>query len=228
MNTGRALAYIAFLVLLTGSLLVSEIRPLTAADFADLPASAQAVTPLRTGDRAPAFTVLTVDGDAIEFDPSRFSRPAIFISFRGGWCPYCNMHLSELRTVVPRIADMGVDIYFLSGDRPELLHASLERETQADIAGLDYEILSDANMEAAMAFGTAFRVADKTVNWLNEKGKDFEGSSIQRHNALAVPAVYVVDANGRIAFDYVNPDYKIRLSADELLAVAQSLSAGAR
>lgn len=191
---------------------------------AELPASAEATTPLKTGDAAPSFTVKTVDNKTFVFDPAALERPVIFISFRGGWCPYCNMHLSELRNVVPKIAGLEVDIYFLSGDRPEQLYASLQRETREDIDGLDYVILSDADIGAAAAFGTAFRVGKSTVDYLEEKGRDIDGSSIATHGALAVPAVYVIDASGTIVFDFVNPDYKIRLPSDELLAAAQRVS----
>ncbi len=53
------------------------------------------------------------------------------------------MHLSELRHVVPEIDGMGIDVLFLSGDRPALLYKSLGGETREDIAGLGYTILSD-------------------------------------------------------------------------------------
>jgi len=220
----RALAYLTFVILLVGSLVFSEVRPGTAADFAELPASATEITPLRTGVDAPKFSARTVANESFDFDPAALERPVILISFRGGWCPYCNMHLSELRNVIPQIIALGIDVYFLSGDRPELLHASLALETQEDIDGLGYVILSDANMEAAIAFGTAFRVNQRTLDWLDEKGRDIEGSSIQQYDALAVPSVYVVDTSGEIAFDYVNPDYKVRLSSAELLGVAERVS----
>ncbi|MDH4047221.1 MAG: redoxin domain-containing protein [Gammaproteobacteria bacterium] len=221
MIPGRAFAFSAFIALLVASLILSEVRPGTAADFAELPASAEETTPLRAGDYAPKFSARTVADEKFDFDPAALQRPAILISFRGGWCPYCNMHLSELRNAIPQIRALGMDVYFLSGDRPELLHASLSRETQDDIDGLDYVILSDANMEAALAFGTAFRVNQQTVDWLNEKGKDVDGSSIRQYQALAVPSVYVIDTSGEIAYDYVNADYKIRLSAKKLLEVAE-------
>ena len=43
-----------------------------------------------------------------------------------------------------------------------------------------------------------------------------------RHNALAVPAVYVIDRSGKIVFDFVEADYKVRLSADDLLSAAKA------
>ncbi|MCH8070330.1 MAG: AhpC/TSA family protein [Proteobacteria bacterium] len=222
MAFGRNLIYVAFLALLLGTLTLSHSNRAIAEDYAALPASADLTTPLKSGDRAPNFTVRTVDDKPYVFDPDNLENPTILISFRGGWCPYCNMHLSELRTVIPEIRESGYDILFLSNDRPELLYSSLKQETQDDIDGLDYVILSDADMNAAMALGTAFRIDKGLTDYLEQKGRDVAGSSIGKHNALAVPAVYVIDRSGKIVFDFVQPDYKIRLSADDLLSAAKA------
>jgi peroxiredoxin len=206
-----------FVLLLVSTLCVSAPK----ASAGEFPASAELITPLKAGDSAPTFTVRTVENEAFDFDPSALQRPVVLISFRGGWCPYCNMHLSELRTVIPDIRAMGFDVLFISNDRPELLYSSLKNETKEDIEGLDYTILSDADLNAASALGTAFRRPDALVNYLEEKGKDYAGSSIDKHGALAVPAVYIIDIDGLIVFDYVNADYKVRLSESELLEAAR-------
>ena len=191
---------------------------------ATVAATAGDVAPLLAGEPAPRFTVQTVDSDDFVFDPGALERPAIIITFRGGWCPYCNLHLSELRHVVPEIAALDIDVLFLSGDRPELLFESLEMETQADIDGLGYTILSDANANAALAFGIAFKAPERYLERLPERGNDIVDSSMDRHGVLPVPAVYAVDQSGDIAFAFVEADYKVRLPADELLAVARGLA----
>jgi peroxiredoxin len=192
---------------------------------ADVPiaATADEIQPLVEGDPAPQFTVRTVDNQEFVFNPRALDRPAIIITFRGGWCPYCNMHLSELRRVIDEIDALGVDVLFLSGDRPDQLYASLERETREDIAGLGYTIYSDADAQAAVALGIAFRASQRTIDRRREKGQDIEESSMLLHSILPVPAVFAVGRNGVIAFAYSNADYKVRLPADELLAVAKEL-----
>ena len=222
MAFGRNLIFVAFLVFLLGTLILSHAGRAIAEDYAALPASAELTTPLKSGDRAPKFTVRTVDDEPYVFDPDNLENPTILISFRGGWCPYCNMHLSELRTVIPEIRESGYDVLFLSNDRPELLYSSLKQETQDNIDGLDYVILSDANISAAMALGTVFRTDKSLTGYLDKKGRDVAGSSIGMHNALAVPAVYVINKSGDIVYDFVNADYKIRLPADELLSAAKA------
>lgn len=194
---------------------------------ADVPiaATAKETTPLQVGQSAPRFEVRTVKGEPFLFDPKALDRPVVLITFRGGWCPFCNMHLSELRDAVPEINALGVDVLFLSGDRPELLYASLERETQDTIDGLGYTILSDADVQAAVAFGIAFKASQGTIDRRAQKNQDIEGSSMLEHGVLSVPSVYAVDRDGMIAFAFSEPDYKVRIPTDELLQVARVLAA---
>jgi peroxiredoxin len=212
-----------FAVLLIASLIVSVCRQGSAADNFTLPSKAEDISPLQAGDRAPAFTVRTVEGNPYHFDPDNLERPTILISFRGGWCPFCNMHLSELRHVIPELKEKGFDVLFLSNDRPELLYKSLKKETQEAIDGLDYVILSDADIQAALAFGTAFAVSDGLIQGRHDKGQDIEDSSISKYRALTVPAVFVIDKSGEISFAYANPNYKVRLSAEALKEAADKL-----
>ena len=185
--------------------------------------SAQTIKPLQVGQSAPHFVVETVDQKSLVFDPHGLERPVLLITFRGGWCPYCNMHLSELRTVIPKIHALGVDILFLSGDRPEMLYQSLRSDTQENIDGLDYQILSDANAQAAMALGIAFKASDRTIDRRRMKGQDIADSSMLRHGILPVPAIFAIDQDGVIVFTFIAADYKIRLSAEKLLAVATKI-----
>lgn len=187
--------------------------------------SAVTITPLGVGDRVPKFVVKTADEQAFEFDPLNLSRPAVLLTFRGGWCPFCNMHLSELRHVIPEIDAMGVDVLFLSGDRADVLYDSLRLETQEDIDGLDYTILSDSDAQAAIALGVAFKASDRTINRRRAKGDDIAGSSMQQHGVLPVPAVFAVDKQGTIQFAYTNADYKVRLPAAELVSAAAKIAA---
>lgn len=120
---------------------------------------------------------------------------------------------------------MGIDVLFLSGDRPEMLYASLEGQARVDVAELDYTILSDANAQASIAFGIAFRSNERTASYVKNKGDSYRESSMERQGILPVPAVFGIDRDGRIVFTYVDPDYRVRLPADELLAAAKDMLA---
>jgi len=223
MNFGPKLICTTIIALLFTAFGVLHPDRTLADELPGIAASAAEVQPVKTGDMAPGFTVRTSDDQPFVFDPANLDAPVILITFRGGWCPYCNIHLSELRHVIPELQAQGIEIYFLSGDRPELLYKSLKQETQDDIEGLGYTILSDANIEAALALGIAFKVEDESVSRMEGRGTDLGDSSMARFRALPVPAVYMIDKTGKVVFSFVEADYKVRLPAEELLTAAGAL-----
>ena len=112
---------------------------------ADIPNDPQLVQPLTVGTPAPAFSAFTKDGVLRAFRPNGYRRPTIVIFYRGGWCPYCNAQLSDLRLVEPQLRHKGFEIVFLSTDRPAILYSSLKAEK------IHYTLLSDSSLEAPCA-----------------------------------------------------------------------------
>ena len=86
---------------------------------------------------------------------------------------------------------------------------------------------SNAATSATRAFGLAFRVDDE----LNERylgfGIDLEKASGENHHVLPAPATYIIGTDGIINFAYINPDYKVRLHPDILLAAARAYTGDA-
>ncbi len=183
----------------------------------DVPDDANDIEPLTVGQSAPRFTVYHADGRPYVFDPRMLEKPVVLIAYRGGWCPYCNMHLKELRDAEPRLLEMGFEVIFLSTDRPEILYASLF-DWAKDI---NYTLLSDSKMEASKALGIAFRMEESDYERLKSLGIDMEKTTGETHHMLPVPAVFIIDTRGVIRFAYTNPDYKVRLEAEHILAAAQ-------
>ena len=182
----------------------------------DIHLDANDVQPLLPGMQASAFEVFSVEGQSVHFDPENMQKPLVLTFFRGGWCPYCNLHLAELRKAESELKELGFDIWFISIDRPELLYDSLE---QPDIG---YTVLSDSGLEATRAFGLAFRVTDETVVRYKTYNIDLEAASGKSHHVLPAPSTYIIASDGMIRFQYTNPDYAVRLHPDVLLAAARA------
>ena len=182
----------------------------------DIHLDANDVQPLLPGMQAPAFEVFSVAGQPVHFDPENMQKPLVLTFFRGGWCPYCNLHLAELRKAESELKELGFDIWFISIDRPELLYDSLE---QPDIG---YTVLSDSGLEATRAFGLAFRVTDETVVRYKTYNIDLEAASGESHHVLPAPSTYIIASDGKIRFQYTNPDYVVRLHPSVLLAAARA------
>ena len=186
----------------------------TVSAFADIPNDPAQVQPLAVGVRAPAFSARTKDGVIRTFSPESYQKPTVVIFYRGGWCPYCNMQLNDLRIVEPRLRQSGFEIVFLSTDRPAILYSSLKSEH------IDYTLLSDSRLEAAKAFHIAFHLDDATIAKMNGFGVNLDSTTGEPLHELPVPSVFIIDRTGTIRYVYSNPDFKIRLGADDLWAAA--------
>jgi peroxiredoxin len=188
-----------------------------AAIYDGVASMASEARPLIPGLQAPAFSISSADGSLYDFDPQAMARPVIIVFYRGGWCPYCNRQLSELRLVEDEIVELGYEMLFISADRAEILKPSLRDQT------LDYTLLSDNEMKVARDFCVAFRVDDATIERYLSGGLDIEAASGRTHRILPIPAVFIIGSDGLIDFMYANTDYRVRIDPELLLAAAQLL-----
>lgn len=198
------------LSLLIFSLLVAGLR----AELAPSPAEAK---PLPVGAKVPAAMVQTVDGADLDLAAVVAQKPTLLIFYRGGWCPYCNRHLAALGEIEPELLKLGYQIIALSPDGAAGL------KTVAEKNHLNYRLLSDQAMQAASAFGLAFRVEAKTVTAYTGYGitlATVPGEPAARW--LPVPAVYLIGRDGLVKYVHTNPDYKVRLSAEQVMTAAQA------
>jgi peroxiredoxin len=183
---------------------------------AEVAQRAEDVRPLLIGSAVPETMVTTMDGQSVSLNQLLQGHTSVLIFYRGGWCPYCNAHLADIQRVEADLKTLGVQILAISPDRAEILVQSVDKNA------LTYQLLSDASMDTAKAFGIAFQVDAPTLDVYKGYGIDLEVASGQSHHLLPVPSVFVVNRDGLVAFSYVNPDYKQRLHPDVLVAAAKA------
>lgn len=183
----------------------------------DVPSSAQEVSPLKVGEEIPDVTLKDPFGNDAELQDLVSQKQSLIIFYRGGWCPYCNTHLSQLAEIEEQLYDMGIQILAVSPDKPSYLKESTMEHN------LSYKLLSDSDMNASKEFGLAFRVDTTTVNRYKRNGLDLAERSGFDHYMLPVPAAFFVDTTATIRYRYFNPDYKVRIENDELLAAVEEL-----
>ena len=130
---------------------------LLAAARAELAPSAAEAQPLPLGAKVPSALVKTMDGAELDLAAAVAGKPTLLVFYRGSWCPYCNKHLAALAEVEPELRKLGYQILAVSPDDPAGLAMMAEKNH------LSYRLLSDRKMQAAGAFGLAFRVDPSTV-----------------------------------------------------------------
>jgi peroxiredoxin len=178
------------------------------------PASA----PLKEGDTIPDVKLRTDDDQEVSLRKLVAEKPTVLIFYRGGWCPFCTRHLSELAGIEEDLTTAGAQLLAISMDQPSKLRETPNRDK------LGYRLLSDSDAMAAKAFGIAFQVEDALVRKYKESYQiDLEAASGRSHHILPHPAVFVADTSGKIRFAHVNPDYKVRLEPARILEQVRSL-----
>lgn len=178
---------------------------------AQLPESAQNISPLLIGETIGDVTVKAPDASSHSILDIISKKPTIILVYRGGWCPYCNIHLSEIRDAESEIIKLGYQIVAISPDSPQNLLASDEK------LKLGYSLYSDADGKFSKAMGIAFKAKESQLGKLSDKSDGLN------EGYLPVPSVFITNTSGEIIFEYINPSYKRRLSAKLLLAILNNL-----
>ncbi|MGH8123808.1 MAG: peroxiredoxin family protein, partial [Rudaea sp.] len=146
-----------------------------AADFASGPTK---ISPLLLGTALPDAAVQRLDGTATTLKQVVGGKPAVLVFYRGGWCPYCNLQLSQLRLVEKDLQSLGYQVVAISPDRPEELKKTLDKDA------LNYTLVSDSSANAMKAFGLAYQVDAATLAQYAKYGIDLEKSSGESHHLL--------------------------------------------
>lgn len=173
---------------------------------------ANEVKPLKTGDVINNVEIKNIQGENVKTQMLFKEKPTVLVVYRGGWCPYCNKQLSRLRKVTKKIEAKGYQLIAVSPDKPESMQASIKKNKIKE-----YELYSDSKLNLAKALGLAFKVNEQTKEKYKEYGIDLVKASGETHYSLPVPAVYIVDKDGKIKFRFYEADYKVRLEEKELL-----------
>jgi peroxiredoxin len=180
--------------------------------------SAEDICPIKIGEKIPSVNVRTLDSENVDLSKLTLGKKTVLIFYRGGWCPFCNIQLGNLKDIEDDLIDLGYQLLAISIDKPEKLKESIDKNQ------LNYTLLSDSKAEASIAFGLAFKVSDDYNKMLLGYNMNIEQAAGEKHHILPVPGVFIIDENSIIQFEYVNPNYKVRLNEQILLKAAEELS----
>lgn len=168
--------------------------------------NAEQISPLLNGQFVPDVILQTTFGKDISLKMLVESKPSLILFYRGGWCPYCNRQMAGLVEFEQRIIDLGYQIIAISPDSPQRLQ---QQKTSNEFNAM---LLSDQNLEATRAFGVGYFLDDETAGmYRNKLGAVLTTMQGTDKVVLPVPAAYIVDSTGLVQFQYVNPNYRVRV-----------------
>ncbi|GAA6205800.1 MULTISPECIES: peroxiredoxin-like family protein [Thalassotalea] len=181
--------------------------------------TADQVSPLLNGQMIPDIAVTTVEGNNVQLADYLNGQKTILFFYRGGWCPFCNTQMGQLQAVEGQLKKLGFKLVGISTDAPDDLKKSIDKRK------LSYDLLSDYQSKVSSAFGLSFFTSEQTTKRylakMNLKNPLQKNQAGDERLVLPVPAIYVIDSKGLVQFNYVNPNYKVRLHSDLLLKAAE-------
>ena len=186
------------------ALIVSLSVSLAAAE-GPVATTASEVRPLMVGATVPDLTLTDPEGNPVKLREAAAEQPLVLVFYRGSWCPYCQKQLGALEKELGDWQESGFRIYAVAQDTPEVNAGVVAKQK------LSFPVLADSGLEVARAFGLVFGVDGGTVTKYKEYGIDLVGLYGKQAPEMPVPAVYLIGRDGKVLFNYVNPDYRVRL-----------------
>lgn len=202
------------------ALLAATLMTFSGVSFAggELAAAPDQIRPILLGSPMPDVALHTLTGQPTTLKAQVGGKPTVLVFYRGGWCPYCNLQLSELRLIQKPLQALGFRVIAISPDQWSNLAATISKDK------LEYTLLSDNKADALRAFGIGYHLDDATYAKYQGFGVDLEKRSGEHDHALPVPSVFIVDGDGVLQFSYSHPDYRIRVPGAVVLAAAKAIA----
>lgn len=170
------------------------------------------ISPLLIGEILPKSMLLDVEGNTILLGNIIKEKSTVLVFYRGGWCPYCNLQLSSLASIEKEILELGYQIVAISPDDYQNIKNTEEKDS------INYKLYSDKEGKLIQEIGIAFQTPLLIKGFVSTKKHKGKMSDL-----IPVPTVMIVNEKGVIQFEYINPNYKERLSSEMLLAVLKTL-----
>lgn len=173
--------------------------------------SPQKITPLKIGDKIPTIILNDYSGNVIELNKLFPFKPTILIYYRGIWCMYCNQQIAQIKEISQELQDMGYQLIAVSADKPEKVFEMKEKYE------IGFTLLSDTSMSGAKSLGIAYDGKSIYQDMLLV----LEENSGTNNHILPVPSIFIINQEGIIQFEYINPNFKVRISPELLLTAAK-------
>lgn len=173
---------------------------------------------LKVGKTAPLFSALDANNKIYSLEEALVKGPVVLIFYRGFWCPVCNKHLGRIQDSLKLIEERGAKVIAISPEKPEYL------EEMAEKTGAEFTLLYDEGYKIADAYDVSFKPSATALftynTLLGAKLKKTHSDNSQR---LPIPATYLIDQNGVIAWRQFDPDYKKRSSVKDILKALKKI-----
>jgi len=175
---------------------------------------------LKPGNSAPNFTLTSAFGTTVKLTRLLKDGPIVVVFFRGIWCPFCNLYLSNLQSSLAEIRKLGATLIAISPQTPDYALAAIDKNH------LTFEVLSDMGNQVARKFGVTISLPPEMADFHESLGIYLSQYNGDDSDELPIPAVFIIRPDGQIATTIFSPDYTIRPKADKIVAAVGEIKRG--
>lgn len=181
-------------------------------DADQLGSSLGGILKVRPGDKAPDFSLTNAIGESINLYNALKDNKVVLVFYRGTWCPYCNLALSQYQSILAEIKNQGAALLAISPLTPDESLSIKEKNN------LDFEVLSDNGNLVAQLYTTVFKNKEAPLGEMQKLGIDFDSFYGNDSKEIPVPAVFIIEQNGIVSYAKTEGgDYRNRTEAEEIL-----------
>ena len=177
--------------------------------------SAGATAP-QVGEPMPAFVLPDEQRRLVRLEELLDEGPVALAFNRGHWCPYCRINIDALARAEEEVGAEHRHIAAIVPDRQKFA-MWLKSDAKAP-----FPVLTDMDNGYAMTVGLAFYVGDELKQMMVSSGWDPSVSQGTDNWMLPVPATFIVGTDGIVRARFVDPDYRMRMAIEDMLAALRS------
>ncbi|MEO8475230.1 MAG: peroxiredoxin-like family protein [Chryseolinea sp.] len=165
---------------------------------------------LKVNDKAPEFNAKDQFGQEISLKALLKKGPVVLMFYRGQWCPYCNKQLSGMQDSLEMVTSKGATVLAITPEKQENISKTIEK-TKAS-----FPILYDDGLKIMKSYQVAFQLDEASIEKFKGYGIDLNEANGSNGASLPVPALYIINKNGKITYRHFDPDYTKRPSVKEI------------
>jgi peroxiredoxin len=169
---------------------------------------------LPVGAIAPEFALKDSNGKMVRSADLLALGPLVIKLFRGRWCPYCMTELEAWRDLYGQLREREILMVAIG---PQIQRQS---DFMAGQHGLPFPVLTDTNNVVAEQFGLVYTVPEYYRDYYLSILVNIPFVNGEKSWRLPLPATYVVNRDGRVAFAEAHADFRVRPEPEEALAAA--------
>ena len=169
---------------------------------------------VKVGDTAPNFAFKSSWCSQTSLNELLKSGPVIASFYRGFWCSSCREEMQEYLHLMPQFERLGKALS--NAQQIHYLAIMPQQIVDMPVKLNEYHYIADKNLTIAKQFGLAYEQPIEEQKVFNEMGFSVAAVNKTVKAELPLPALYVIDQQGKVLFSKVSLDYRDRQDPNEL------------